>query len=258
MTAGFGLSQEDLDREIARFGVADEQVRRDHAISHILAAISDSLCNEVVFFGGTALSRTHLIHARLSEDIDLIALGNRAEIAERFVRSIDTALRRSHGRLSWSPPFTTRDVDPAVIHTTSGTSIRVQLLDGRNYESWPTELHDIEQRYHDARPAALHVPTVASFAGSKTAAWAERGASRDLYDLWALAEARSITAVAATLFARFGPTGTPPREFMFSTPPSEPVWHAALAEQTRLRVTAAEALGIVRTAWADAVNERWG
>jgi predicted nucleotidyltransferase component of viral defense system len=27
--------------------------------------------DEVIFFGGTALSRTHLLHARRSEDIDL-------------------------------------------------------------------------------------------------------------------------------------------------------------------------------------------
>ena len=33
-----GLSAEDLAREVTRFGVADEQVRRDHLISHVLGA----------------------------------------------------------------------------------------------------------------------------------------------------------------------------------------------------------------------------
>lgn len=58
-----------------RFSVDMEQVRRDHLISHLLGAIAAGVpTDEVVFFGGTALSRTYLTDARLSEDIDLIAL----------------------------------------------------------------------------------------------------------------------------------------------------------------------------------------
>lgn len=60
-----------------RFGVARAQVRRDHLISHLLAAISHHLADDVLFFGGTALSRTFAPDGRLSEDIDLIALHNR-------------------------------------------------------------------------------------------------------------------------------------------------------------------------------------
>ncbi|MCW2685329.1 MAG: putative nucleotidyltransferase component of viral defense system [Mycobacterium sp.] len=45
--------------------------------------------------GPRLLSRTYLVHARLSEDIDLIALGNRGEIARRLVSSIDAAQRRT-------------------------------------------------------------------------------------------------------------------------------------------------------------------
>jgi predicted nucleotidyltransferase component of viral defense system len=37
------------------FGVADEQVRRDHLLSHLLAVLSRHLPDAVVFFGGTAL-----------------------------------------------------------------------------------------------------------------------------------------------------------------------------------------------------------
>jgi predicted nucleotidyltransferase component of viral defense system len=48
----------------SRFGVGMEQVRRDHLISHVLAAIScDVSTDALVFFGGTALSRTHLADA---------------------------------------------------------------------------------------------------------------------------------------------------------------------------------------------------
>lgn len=48
-----------------RFGVAAEQVVRDHVISHALAAIARIGTDDVVFFGGTALSRTHLAEVRL-------------------------------------------------------------------------------------------------------------------------------------------------------------------------------------------------
>jgi len=125
----------------------------------------------VIFFGGTALSRTHLVHARLSEDIDIIALGNRSDIAERLLKSINGALLRTHGRLTWSPSFGTRDIEPANLHIPRGISIRLQLLTRRGYSAWPTGRRDIEQRYQDAPPATLIVPTVESFAGWKTAAW---------------------------------------------------------------------------------------
>jgi predicted nucleotidyltransferase component of viral defense system len=254
---GFGLSQADLDRETARFGVADEQVRRDHAISHILAGISKDLRADVMFFGGTALSRTHLVSARLSEDIDLIALGDRAETVERLTRAISSALLRTHGRVSWAPEFTSKDTESAIVETPAGVAIRVQLLAIRGYQPWPTELRDIEQRYSDAPPAKLIVPTIDSFAGWKTAAWHDRGAARDLYDLWALAAAGLINRAAAALFAKHGPTGTQPGEFMFTKAPSETEWQASLSAQTRLEVTATDALRIVRRAWANAIGERW-
>ena len=78
------MTAPDLDEARAvseRFGVAIEQVRRDHLISHVLAAISRYHRDEVLFFGGTALARTFLPDGRLSEDVDLIALAPRADVA---------------------------------------------------------------------------------------------------------------------------------------------------------------------------------
>jgi hypothetical protein len=63
-----------------QFGVARTQVRRDHLISHLLAALSTHLADQVVCFGGTALSRSFVPDGRLSEDIDLIAVGRRATL----------------------------------------------------------------------------------------------------------------------------------------------------------------------------------
>lgn len=67
------LSIEDLHTIQDTFGVDEAQVRRDHVISHCLAALSRIDDDRLIFFGGTALSRTRLPDLRLSEDIDLIA-----------------------------------------------------------------------------------------------------------------------------------------------------------------------------------------
>jgi len=61
-----------------------------------------------------------------------------------------------------------------------------------------------------------------------------------------------VRAAAADLFARLGPTGAPPRPWMFTQPPAQTDWVTHLAAQTRLTVTAAEALAIVRAAGAAA------
>jgi predicted nucleotidyltransferase component of viral defense system len=57
----------DEREEIARrFGVAPQQVERDHLISHLLAVLSANFGDRVQFIGGTALARTHLPEGRLT------------------------------------------------------------------------------------------------------------------------------------------------------------------------------------------------
>lgn len=252
------MQPDDVAEVMATFGVAEAQVRRDHAISHILAALSRRHSEELIFFGGTALSRTYLLDERLSEDIDLIAVDQRDDLADILLKDIDAALARTHGRITWSPGWSRNsDVDPAVAVTPDGIAIKIQLLRGAGYEPWPTETREIEQRYRDAPPAILRVPTLQAFAGWKTAAWMDRGAARDLYDLWALDKVGALTAESAALFATRGPTSSPPRSWMFKGAPSAAEWQAQLAGQTRLTVTAAEALEAVRSAWAAAVGKEW-
>jgi hypothetical protein len=212
MTGPVGLHPHDLATVTDRFGVAEEQVRRDHAISHVLGVLSRYHGDELIFFGGTALSQTYLRDERLSEDIDLITTGHRDDLAAVLTDEIGAALTRTHGRPAWSPGWSrSSDVDPAVLVTPEGLAIKIQLLRGTHYEPWPTRMHEIEQRYRDAPPANLRVPTLASFGGWKTAAWIDRRAARDLYDLWALSKVGALNSDAAALFARYGPTGHPPR-----------------------------------------------
>lgn len=93
------------------------------------------------------------------------------------------------------------------------------------------------------------MPTAAAFASWKTAAWADRAASRDLYDLHLLAELGAITNDAADLFRRYGPTNKAPSADLFARPPDEATWRRQIAGQTRLRITAIDALTNVRNAW---------
>ncbi len=89
------------------YGVAENQVRRDHLISHVLLALS-TMDAPVTFFGGTALARTFLtdpeIGARLSEDIDLCT-DDRAAVAAEIEDRIPTLLRREFPGTTWDPPL---------------------------------------------------------------------------------------------------------------------------------------------------------
>ncbi|WP_310178135.1 MULTISPECIES: nucleotidyl transferase AbiEii/AbiGii toxin family protein [Nocardiaceae] len=54
--------------------------------------------DRVLFVGGTAFARTHLVDGRLSEDIDLIAVGSRSEVARDLDRALPRAVMRSHAQ----------------------------------------------------------------------------------------------------------------------------------------------------------------
>ena len=74
------LDPDDARAVAALFGAGDEQVARDHLLSHLIAMLGRTVSDEIVFFGGTALARAYLIDGRLSEDLDLIAVGDRGEV----------------------------------------------------------------------------------------------------------------------------------------------------------------------------------
>lgn len=141
------LSKTELIHWTNTFGVADEQIRRDHLISHILAAIAD-LRNKVVFYGGTALSRTLLPEFRLSEDIDLMGTP-RLDCAQEIEARIPGALRREFGRAEWVvAPTAVREPAAALLQTEDGLSVRVP---GHRPGSRQEGLADTT----DAHPASL-------------------------------------------------------------------------------------------------------
>jgi predicted nucleotidyltransferase component of viral defense system len=247
------LGRSELAHWAARFGVADDQIRRDHVITHILVSLAATEANDVVFYGGTALARTHLPDFRLSEDVDLL-VSPRAEWAERIERELPRALRRHVGRSGWDPAPTLVPERAAARLVAGGLSVRVQLVSyDAEQRRWPVERHPIETRYADAAPIELTVPTRATFAAMKTLAWADRHTPRDLADLAALAGIGALDAAAARLMAEMA--GWRPIPALFDTIPEQTraAWHVDLAHQMVVPPNPDEALAAVRAAWAAAI-----
>lgn len=80
-----------------------------------------------------------------------------------------------------------------------------------------------------------------------------RSISRPLR-LWLLANIGALDPAAADLFRKYGPTNKRPTANQFVTPPDENTWRRELAGQTRLQITAGEALDNVRNAWQKIQN----
>jgi predicted nucleotidyltransferase component of viral defense system len=207
-----------------------------------------------VFYGGTALSRTHLPDFRLSEDVDLL-VSPRVEWAERIERELPRALRRHVGPSVWDPAPTIVPERAAARLVAGGLSIRVQLVPyDVEQRRWPVERHPIETRYADAPPIELTVPTRATFAAMKTLTWADRHAPRDLADLAALARIGALDAAAANLVVDMA--GWRPIPALFDTIPdrTRAAWDVDLAHQMAVPPDPDDALVTVRSAWAAAID----
>lgn len=250
MTGTGELTDAEAVAVMAKFGVGIDQVERDLLISHVLHIVSTVAHDDVVFFGGTALSRTFLPDHRLSEDIDLICLGDRRQVGQRIEDAIRRAFERLFGDVVVAPPLSqlTRS-GAAVLTVPRFWPIQIQLLSGTGYPDWPTEIVDIEQRYSDAPPATLRVLTPAAFAAAKLSAWNDRAAPRDLYDMWGLARAGMIDDDAAQLFSRFG-RYTSAAAVSFTRIPTSQEWDSTLGHQCIPAVGPVEAADLVREAWS--------
>lgn len=249
----YRLAAHDIDGVRATFGVGETQVRRDFAISWMLWAIAEST-TDVVFLGGTALNRTLLHELRLSEDIDLMPIGPRSQVATAIHDGFLTRLERGFGRVVADVPLPATRHPTASVYVVGGQQVRVQLVDRGAY-AWPWHGTRIHQRYFGCPPISMNTLTSEGFAAAKTAAWCERNAPRDLYDLWALANAGHISPRAADTFRRLGPTNRWPSPSVFpATPPSAQQWHDALSHQCIPKVSPAEAYLTVVNAWRDATR----
>ena len=251
------LTDSDRERLKSEFGADDSQVERDHLISRLLAELSREMQSLLKFYGGTALSRSYLQKGRLSEDVDLIAVGPRTEIAQQVMRVLTLGLAREFGRPTFTPALDqVRGVTPVVMRVPSGPQLQLQLLPDDHYPAWPFHLVALPSRYSDCEPAELSIPTRDAFVAWKSSSFMDRRASRDLWDLATLAELDAFTPEAARLFTRFGPLSNLPSDSTIPEAPDQTRWERDLAHQTRLMITAEEARTRVVGAWSKLDGEK--
>ena len=82
--------------------MAGAQVRHDHVLSHLLAALARH-ADVLVLDGGAALARTSLPDPRPSEDIDLLSAGPHRDVAPLLDEAIRTALGPGFGPVTADP-----------------------------------------------------------------------------------------------------------------------------------------------------------
>lgn len=247
------LDPADLATVTATFGVAEDQVRRDHLIGHVLAALSTLAEDSLVFFGGTALTWTHLPEGRLSEDVDLYCT-DRPAVARMIESEVPRLLRREVPGTAWSPGLTAvRSTDPARLVTPDGLVVRLQLLDveRQGWTYFPTERRRLIARYTDLPEISMRVPTLAGFAAMKTVAWTDRRTPRDLFDLAGLASLNALESEAAEIFRRATGRRLAPHDFSGQAPRD---WAEALAHQTGRLPSATTCLERALTAYGSSLG----
>jgi predicted nucleotidyltransferase component of viral defense system len=229
------------------FGASMMQVRRDHAISHVLAAIQN-LSHQIVFFGGTALSRTLLNDGRLSEDIDLYS--SDPQTVSRELDEIPDLIEEEFPQSSWQkPPSQSKDAESIILNCDPGLHIQVQLVDSRSrqWQKIPTKMTDIHQRYSDVPKTRMHTPTFDGFVAMKALAWFDRRTARDLFDLDALSKIGRVTDATRELIMDM-------RGYQISTEMMDRRvsgdWQLELAHQTRLDKTEERCIAQVMNWWS--------
>lgn len=229
-----------------KFGVSLSQVKRDHAISHVLSALQ-AATSEFVFFGGTGLARTYLNEGRLSEDIDLYAT-SRTELCDELEFLPEWIEQEFPGTTWIVHPADTRDPQVALLSCDFGIQIQIQVVDiaTRGWTSIPTELSRIEQRFSDVPITKLVVPTFDGFVAMKAIAWFQRRSPRDLYDLARISRLGPVTELArGTIEKVLGYSISSP--MMKSSVRGD--WKGQLAHQTRSLPSEEECLTAVLNWW---------
>lgn len=236
------------------FGVSSMQIRRDHFISHVLRAVGE-LHPDTRFFGGTALCRTHLDQTRLSEDIDLLHAEPR-EFLTTLRDEVPKAIRREFPDTTSSEPSSEGDGLATLLEPPDLDAIKIYVgRDGPNTAAWEFTPTPVRLRYKDlASDQVFRCPTAPTFAAMKLAAWSDRHAPRDLFDLAGLAKLGTLRDpnVARIFEAKMG---VPIIMADFTRVPrvTAAAWETELAAQVGVLPPADDCLELVRVALAAAV-----
>lgn len=250
----WGLSDSDAVRVEDEYGVASEQVDRDHHLSRAGGAFS------------LRPSRPPGVLRRNRTDSNIpseVSAQRRHRPPDRAAADPDCHQDHQDRQLSsgqdarpsvLSPGLErVRKAQPSTLLIEAGVRIRVQLISAEGY-LFPTELRRIDSRYDDVAETWFRTPTADGFVVSKMTAWAERAAPRDLYDLWGLSEQGRITKASLDLYCRIGPSGLPPDLTMFDVVPDSAGWSASLGHQGRIQVGPEQAASAIRNRWEDVLS----
>lgn len=224
---------------VQRLGVPEAQIRRDHLLSHLIAAVP--LEDRVVFIGGTALNRTHLPDVRLSEDLDIhLVEGKADDLVAQVLEGV---------RLEYPGTFVDSRVRQYDVATypleVDGLRVRIQVITNRpEWIRLPTQITPVRLRYSDLSVSVdLVVPSVESFGAMKLTAYVDRFAPRDLFDLRELAARGALNEETLALTRKLLGRSLARQEFESS--PSDAEWDIELSHQVANAGSPTKALEIV-------------
>ncbi|MEX2322430.1 MAG: nucleotidyl transferase AbiEii/AbiGii toxin family protein [Acidimicrobiia bacterium] len=241
------IERDEVVRWARAWGVAEAQVVKDHLISHLLHGLDGF--SGVTFFGGTAINRTFVADRRVSEDIDLFIDPRHPTDPDAVIAAIAGGTRREFPDLRLEPVRQTADVRTFAA-VDSDTTVQVQIVGPRHEHKYVDVAPCLVRlRYSDLPDAVgLAVPTLPAFGAMKLAAWEERHAPRDLFDLDSLEKLGGLgdDAIAALRSLR----GSAPvrAEYEPARCPSPDTWNAELGHQTTDLSDPADILERVRDA----------
>jgi len=183
------MDETQLNEYIKNLGISRDQILREEAEMEILAELAnDKLGSKLVFYGGTAL-RLAYNSPRFSEDIDLLRLKpvNFTEF-KKFIKKVIAA--RGHWRLKDIKDK--RQTMFALIQIKDNKlkhafSIKVEAHKPAVKIKLKTELLLLKSPLAAAEPLLL-VPTPEELKKLKINALSGRKKSRDIFDLWYLAQ----------------------------------------------------------------------
>lgn len=229
-------------------GVPEAQIRRDHLLSHLIAALP--LEDRVVFIGGTALNRTHIPDVRLSEDLDVHLVEGPAD---DLVAHLIEAVRLEYPGITVDSRKRRYDVATYPLQV-DGLQVQIQVITERpEWRALPTATTPTRLRYSDLSESVdLVVPTVEAFGAMKLIAYVDRFAPRDLFDLRELAERGALGDESLALVHQLLGRSLVSQEF--ETPPSQNEWDIELSHQVADAGSPTEALDLVCRRLAELVG----
>jgi predicted nucleotidyltransferase component of viral defense system len=243
------LNQRESNMWAARFGIAPAQIRKDHLISHLLTGVARStVAGRAIFFGGTALARTHLSGGRVSEDIDLWAEPP-DEVLAVLADELPRRLRREY------PGLRIEKRSPGVgsVIARDGTQVRLQVVayGAEHHRCVQSERRNIDLRYTDLpSEAELTVPIRSSFVAMKHLAWTDRTAPRDLVDLAGFAAIGALDIEADAIVHCLRGFGVRSHDIDRLPERTRRAWNVDLAHQMGRPPDPDRALGAVQEAWS--------